>query len=359
MDLQRPDLSQATPELRAYIEALEAEIERLQQKGTRSKPKREAVEEAIDEESLPPLEPTEPPTTIQVITATAAGTAKRTYRHLYNRQRRGGMGVFGMDLSKDEEPAILSLAEQGQTLLLITNHARAFRLPLSSIPEEELNARGDTIVSKLNLSPDERLAAILPVQAQGYIAMVSERGMVRLLRHHVFGEYMKAGTVLFDEKSFGPLAAACWTPGDSDLFIATRQGKAIRFSEKLVHPTGGLGIRLSEGDQAVAITPIYDDSGVFMLGADGRGTIRLMEGFNPNKAPGAGGKIAMSTTRLVGAAAVDSGDDIFIISKLGKIIRFSADEVPPKDGVVQGVNCMSFRADEAVALAISKPQGTY
>jgi DNA gyrase subunit A len=353
MDLQRPDLSQATPAIRAYIEALETEIERLRVKGPR--PKREVAEEAVEEESLPPLETTEPPTSFQIITATASGLAKRTYRHLYTRQRRGGMGVFGMELPKEETPAILSLVDEGQSLLLLTNQARAFRMPLNQIPEEEVHARGEPIIAKLNLNKDERLAAILPVQAQGYIAMVSQRGMVRLLRHHVFGEYMKAGATLYDEKAFGPLACAAWTPGDSDLLIVTRQGKAIRFSEKLVPPQGGPGIRLSDGDEAVALTPVYGDSGVFMLSADGRGTIRLMEGFIPNKAPGAGGKIAMNTDELVGAATVESGDEIFIISRLGKVIRFSADEVPPKDGVVQGVNCMSFRLDSATALVVSKP----
>ncbi len=92
-------------------------------------------------------------------------------------------------------------------------------------------------------------------------------------------------------------------------------------------------------------------SGVFLLGADGQGTIRRMAGFSRNKAPGSGGKQAMKADRLVGACAVDEGDDIFIISQLGKIIRFRADEVPAKEGVVQGVACMALRNDEAAALA--------
>jgi DNA gyrase/topoisomerase IV subunit A len=76
-----------------------------------------------------------------------------------------------------------------------------------------------------------------------------------------------------------------------------------------------------------------------------------MAGFSPNKAPGAGGKTAMKTDHLVGAAAVDETGDIFIISRLSKIIRFQAAEIPAKEGVVQGVNCMALRADETVALA--------
>jgi DNA gyrase subunit A len=183
--------------------------------------------------------------------------------------------------------------------------------------------------------------------------------MVRALRHHVFGEYMKPGIPLYDIKSFGPLASAVWTPGDGDLLIATQQGKAIRFSEKQVPPQGCLGIRLGPDDQAVAIAPVYEESEVFFLGADGHGTVRPMSGFARNKAPGSGGKNAMATGQLISAVNVDGADDAFIISRLGKIIRFRISEVPVKDGVVQGVLCMSFRADEAVAMTPRRPIRPY
>jgi DNA gyrase subunit A len=149
----------------------------------------------------------------------------------------------------------------------------------SLIPETPV--RRGSIISKLNLGPEESLGAILPIWAQGYIALASQTGMVRLLHHHVFGEYRNLEP-LFDARTFGPLAAACWTSGEDDLFIATQQGKAVRFPEKLVPPQGGVGIRLSEGDQVVAITGVDVQSHVFLLGADGRGTIRRMEGLNAN-----------------------------------------------------------------------------
>ncbi len=79
-----------------------------------------------------------------------------------------------------------------------------------------------------------------------------------------------------------------------------------------------------------------------------------MAGFAANKAPGSGGKVALKTDHLIGAATVTDNDDLFAISRLGKIIRFQAVEVPAKEGVVQGVNCMSLRADEVVALVGSQ-----
>jgi DNA gyrase subunit A len=75
-----------------------------------------------------------------------------------------------------------------------------------------------------------------------------------------------------------------------------------------------------------------------------------MSGFNSNKMPGASGKVAIKTDHLTGAVTVSDTDDIFIVSRLGKIIRFQTVEVPAKEGVVQGVNCMALRADETVAV---------
>lgn len=353
MDAHKPDLQSVDPEVRAYIEALEAEVERLRRNKTRHRP---SIERETDDEldvEEPIAEPSEPPTTIQVITATSYGYAKRTSRHLYTRQRRGGMGVFDLDTPEGEHPSILALADENQTLLAISNFARGFRIPVTSIVQGDVRDRGSSTMGRLDLQENERLSVLLPIQAQGYVAMLSQNGGVRMLRHHVFGEHMKPGTSLYDLKTFGPLSSACWTAGDADLFIATRLGRGIRFPEKLVPPSGGQGIRLSEGDVAVAITPVYEDEGVFLLSSDGKGTIRQMGGFAANKTPGAGGKIALNTDHLIGAARVEDEGDIFIISCLSKIIRFPASQVPAKEGVVQGVICMTLRADEPAAIAVS------
>lgn len=309
--------------------------------------------EDVPEATEMPLEPDEPPTTISLITVSAGGFAKRTPRHLYSRQRRGGMGVFDLDAPEGDRPAFLTLADENDSLILITNLARAFRLHVNGLPESPVRDRGQSLMADLPLMRDERLAAILPARASGYLAVLSWRGFVRCLRYNFVGENMAPGTALYEVKEFGAPIAACWTPGDADLFIATRKGNAIRFSERHVPVAGCPGIRLDADDAAVGVASVRAESGVFLLGADGKGTIRLMAGFAPNKAPGGGGKLAMKTDRLVAALTAGATEDVFIISRLGKIIRFRADEVPAKEGVVQGVNCIALRADDAVAVASS------
>lgn len=340
--MERPDLSQVAPEVRAYIEALEAQLAQ-QETG-----KRQAAAALV--------EPSEPPTTINVITISQDGLIKRTPRHLYGRQRRSGMGVFDLETAEADVPVLLAVADESETLLLFTNYGRAFRLPLAKLDEAPVRARGQRLADLLQFQVHERIVAALPANQDKYVALVSERGWVRRVRDGYLGPNMLQGMSFHNVKEGGYLVAVCWTPGDGDLFIATKQGKAIRFMESQVPTRGVLGLRTQVDDVVVAVTAVSPDSGVFLVGDDGKGTIRLMAGFSANKAPGAGGKVAMKTENLIGALAVAESDDILLISRQSKIIRFQAEEVPPKEGVVQGVNCMALRADEVTAVAIAPMQ---
>ncbi len=348
--MERPDLSNLDPKVRAYIEYLEDQLKNHETRKSRPAPVSYTSVAAEREEA--PL-PGEPPTTVNIITASPEGIAKRTPRHLYTPQHRGGMGVFDLELPEPHFPSVLSSVDEGQNVLLFTNHARVFRYPLNRIPSTPLHSKGQQIVDPLSMEADESLVAILPEQAHGYVALASERGRIRSLRHHLFGEHMRPGTAMFPYKDFGPLASVCWTSGDSDLFLVSENGMGIRFREKVLPPQGDWGMRLADGDRVVALTEVYPDSGVFIISADGKGTIRLMSGFAANKSAGGAGKLTIRSDKVVGAVTVNENDSLFIITRLGKIIRFRADEVPPTSGVVQGVNCIMLRGDEVTTVTMS------
>ncbi len=348
MKMQRPDMGGVPPEVLAYIEGLEQELARLRATG-----KRVAAADATDAADA---DPAEPPTTINVVTVTQNGLIKRTPRHLYTRQRRGGMGVFGLDAAEDDPPERLLAADEAAGITIVSDQGRAFRLAVRDLPEAALHSRGTSLRERLPLQAGEAIAlafADAPAEGRGaYLAVVTRRGQVRRIGSQYLGKNLQPGTILFNVSEGGPPAAACWTSGTDDLFIVTRGGQAIRFAERLVPVRGCLGMRIDPADAAVGIAAAQEGGGVFLLGADGKGTIRLFSGFAANKSPGAGGKVAMKTERIVGAAAVREQDDILIISRLGKVIRFSAAEVPPKEGVVQGVICMNLRADECAAMTV-------
>ncbi|MEM7532827.1 MAG: DNA gyrase C-terminal beta-propeller domain-containing protein [Chloroflexota bacterium] len=357
MSLERPDLSGVPQEVLDYIEALETQVASKRRKSSRA---RKEENEVIDV----PMELSEPPTTVQLITITASGVAKRTARHHYTRQRRGGMGVFDIEADPDDPPKFLIPAEIDAGLVLVTSHARAFHLSVESIIETDVRGKGESILAQFPLREDETLSLIFPDKAFDYqggshLALVSKRGQVRRIGAQYLSRNLKPGTVLYDVKNGGAPAAACWTTGGiDDIFIATRKGKGIRFAEKQVPMRGCLGMRVDPSDEVVGIACVPDDGGLFMVNSDGKGTVRLMSKFTANKSPGAGGKIAMKTDSLVGLytviPGVESKDDAFVISELGKIIRFQTAEVPAKEGVVQGVNCMALRGDTSAAMTVSR-----
>ncbi len=347
MPIERPDLSEVSPEVLAYIESLEAQIA-----PRRARRVAAAAEEMPEPE--PELEPNEPPTTINVITLSAAGMLKRTPRHLYGRQRRGGMGIFDLDTPESEPPIALTLADEIATLVLFSDQGRGYRLAVNSLPEAPVRARGVAIADLITLRPDEHIVAMLPENGGDHVALAGVRGWVTLVRASFVGKTMIAGITHFEAKEHGPLAAACWVNDDDNILVASRSGMAIRFSVKRVPKNGCLGIRLDKGDVVSGVAGARDDSSIFLLGADGKGTLRLMSGFAENKGPGGGGKTALKTDALTGVVAAGRDDELFIISRNSKIIRFRAGEIPPKEGVVQGVNCMALRSDETTAVTVSR-----
>ena len=339
--MQRPDLSDLPSAVVRYIEFLE------KKSGISS-----VHADSVNESPVQAVETSyfEPETKDCILTLSRQGLVKRTYRHLYPRQHRGGMGIFDLDAPTPDQPSLLAHANENQTLLLFTNRARVFRIQLSSLDSAPVRSRGTQAFERYAFEPEETITAILPEQARGYIALASEYGKVRSLRHHLFGESMRQGTQVFNVNEFGPLASACWTPGDADLMLVTKLGAGIRFAEKAVPPQGGIGLKVAENDKVIGITSVDENSGVFVLGTDGKGTVRLMSGFAANKSPGGSGKLVLKSNSVIGVLTILPDDDIFIITRLGKVIRFRSDEVPPTEGVVQGVNCISMRADEAVSV---------
>ena len=345
MEIERPDLSQVDAEIVAYIESLEKALLMAQSGGRRGS----------SAETRPTLEPSEPETTINIIVVTADGFVKRTPRHHYLRQRRSGKGIFDIDTPESAPPVIVCSADFSADVLIITSEGRIFRLPVAKLPETALRARGSDL-GKLLASPllaDEVVVAMLVADGGLYVNLASQRGRVRRVRKTYLSAKMVQGIRYHKISEGGVVVSACWSTGDQDIFLGTRKGLGIRFSERQIPNSGCRGIRLKPDDAVVTIAATSHEGGLLVLGSDGKGTIRLMAGFRQNKAPGAGGKVVIKAQRMVGCVSVGEGGDVFAISRTSKMIRFAAAEVPPKTGVVQGVNCMGLRGDEVMAFTIS------
>ncbi|MEM9773949.1 MAG: DNA gyrase C-terminal beta-propeller domain-containing protein [Chloroflexota bacterium] len=336
--MERPDLTTTTDEIVAYIEYLE---DQLKSKTGRKEAK-----------SIQTVEPSEPETPIQVITISQNGLIKRTPRHLYGRQKRAGMGVFDVDLPDGDKPKQVLLADVESDLIALTNFARVFKLPVSKIAETPVRGKGEpleNLTRTFGMHGREHVVTYLAGSGPSMV-ILTEKGHV-ILRNKNF---IRNSAVLYDVNTIqGPLAA-CWSTGQDELFVGTKKGLAIRFSTKQVSSRGTSAIRLEAGDDLLGVTAVEPDGGVLLVSSEGRGTIRLMDGFRPNKAPGGGGKVALKAEEMVGMAAARAEDDIFIISSLSKMIRFNTGDIPAKTGAVQGVHLMSLRADDVAAVAVAK-----
>lgn len=352
--LSRPDLTDLPAEVVAYIEELESRAAALE---SRFAGRARSAERAPEAEADESPEPSEPPTTLNVVTISAAGLAKRTPRHLYPRQRRGGMGIFDLDSPDGDPPAFLLVADQSAGLLLLTNHGRAFRAQVQDLLESPVRERGKSLLAGVPLRPGERLAVVIPDSGGAFLLLVTERGQIRRIAGQFVGRSLQPGTVIHDPKEGGGPAAACWSSGSDDAVILTREGKAIRFAERLIPVRGCLGLRVDPGESVAAVVASRPEGSVLAFSADGKGALRALETFAANKAPGSGGKAFMKTDALIGAFAALEEQDVLIVSRLGKLIRFRTAEVPPKEGPVQGVNCMALRADACTAATVTLAGG--
>ncbi|MFT5196566.1 MAG: DNA gyrase subunit A [Cellvibrionaceae bacterium] len=343
--MERPDLTDASDEIEAYIAYLENAL--------KEKPQAKSQNKTVSLEPAALAEPelTEPETTVQVITLSHAGCMKRTPRHLYGRQRRAGMGVFEIDLPEDDRPKQIIFADVESDLIALTNFARIYKIPVAEIKETPVRGKGCLLADLLagkGMHEREHVKTLLAGSGQA-IAILTERGHV-ITRNKNF---IKNGAILYDVNTISSPQSACWSTGKDEIFVGTKKGLAIRFATGQVSTKGTSAIRLDEGDGLLGIAAVEPTGGVLLVSADGRGTIRLMEGFRPNKSPGGGGKVALKTEKMAGMVTADPADDVFIISSLCKMIRFNAGDIPAKTGAVQGVHLMTLRADEVTAVGVA------
>lgn len=270
---ERPDLSDIPADVVAYIEALEA---RLQERGEDTRPNR------------PAALPDEPPTTKVIVTISRDGMVKRTPRHLYGRQRRGGMGIFDFWMCPRRfTRATGPCRRRGHAHIRSTDDGRAFRLPLSSISESPVRARGQALRDLLPLWPNERIVGTLPEGGGQYAVLLSKRGWARRVQA-AYLEKTSSPALHFNDPRRAAPVAACWSAGAGDSFLASREGKGIRsWNDRYLSVAASEYAILT--DEAVAVAGLVGPqaNGVFLLGVeDGQGTVRLMSGFSANKAPG-------------------------------------------------------------------------
>jgi len=290
-----------------------------------------------------------------VITMSHQGYIKRQPVGSYRSQKRGGRGIAGMNTKEEDFVERIFVTSARRTILFFTSRGRVFRLKSYEIPEAGRTAKGTAIVNLLNLSGDEQVSAVIPLnsdQVEGHVFMCTRKGRVKKTKATEFASIRSSGLIALSLEDGDELIDVRFTSQDVEVMLVTRLGQAIRFRESDVRPMGRtargvIGIRLGPRDhvQGVAVA----ERGVDLLAVTSRGMAKRspIESYRTQGRGGRGIKLITLTDRsgeVVGVQTVDDDDQLMIITGKGVLIRFAVSDVPSRGRTTQGVRAM--RLDE-------------
>ena len=303
-----------------------------------------------------------------VITATKLGYIKRMTTDTFKSQNRGGKGIKGMQTIDEDYVEELFMTTSHHYILFFTNKGRVYRLKAYEIPEAGRNSRGTAIVNLLQLMPEEKITAAIPVkefESGKYLFMATKQGLVKKTSMDEYENVRKTGLAAITLRDDDELIEVKITDNEKDVFIVTKYGQCIRFDEKDVRPTGRTsmgvrGINLEDNDEVVGVQ--LDVQGQYLLIASekGMGKRTDIEEFKVQNRGGKGVKcynITDKTGDVVGVKSVNDDNEIMIINTDGIIIRMECAGISVLGRVTSGVKLINLHDNSKVA-SIAKVRGT-
>ncbi len=298
-----------------------------------------------------------------VITITKTGYVKRLPVATYRQQKRGGIGVSGMDLKEEDEVEHLFITSTHNFLLFFTSVGKVYRLKVHELPLAGRNARGKHIANLLPMRQDERICAVIntrnfDVTEGRFLIFGTRHGIVKKTLFSSYNTPRKAdGIIAIDIREGDELMAVRHTSGDDDILMVSRLGQAIRFHEDDVRPmgrgaSGVIGMRLRKSDEVIAMDIARDDSDLFVITENGFGKRTPLSEYRLTGRGGLGVRTIALTSRkgyLVGVRVVRENHEIMLQSRDGTVIRVRADGISRHGRATQGVKVMNMREGDVVS----------
>ena len=295
-----------------------------------------------------------------VIVMTQAQYIKSVSADSFRSQGRGGRGVSGAKMKDADIVRNVIFTTAHAYLLFFSNRGRVYRLRALEIPERERTAKGIPIVNLLPLQNGETIQAIIDTRefpGTRYLFFVSRQGQVKKTAFNEYDSSRRDGLIALKLRPKDELVRVIETGGTDDVFIVSRGGQTIRFSEKQVRPMGrsaaGVrGMRLRTGDEVVSVDVAKDDASILLVTESGYGKRTQISNFT-RKGRGGMGMIGIKLTgkkgRVVAAFMVGIEDEIVAVSSAGTTIRTPVKEISSQGRAATGVRVMSLGAGQVVA----------
>ncbi len=293
-----------------------------------------------------------------VIAITRSGYIKRLPVTAYREQRRGGVGVMGMDLKEDDYIEHLFVASTHDYILFFTSVGKVYRLKVHELPLGSRQSKGRAIVNLLPFRQDEKVRAVIQTREfkeAEYLVFATRNGLVKKTRFADYNTPLKAdGIIAIKLREDDELVGVRHSTGSEDILLVSRKGQAIRFHETnarpMGRPTSGVqGMRLRAGDEVIAIAIAHDDMDLLVVTENGYGKRTRIADYPVKGRGGLGVKTIQLTEargRLVGAKVVRDGYQVMLISNEGTMIKIPVEGIRRMGRSTQGVTVMRLRGDE-------------
>ena len=297
---------------------------------------------------------------VNVITLTHRNYVKRTPLDTYKSQNRGGKGIIGMQTRDEDFIKDLFVSSTHDTMLFFTNMGRVYKLKGYEIPEAGRTARGTAIVNLLEIQPEEKINAIIPVREfspDTYLVMITKEGVIKKTDMMSYSNIRKGGLNAVNLRDDDQLISVMVTDGNKEIFVATHDGMGIKFDENDVRPmgrtaTGVRAIKLRKNDYVVSAGVVDESLKVLNVTENGFGKRTDVSEFNLQKRGGMGVKIhniTDKTGKINGTLMVGEDEEIMIITSEGIIIRLRVNDISCIGRTSQGVKLINL--DEGVKVA--------
>lgn len=294
-----------------------------------------------------------------IVTITNRGYIKRLPADTYRSQRRGGKGVIGIETKEEDFVSDVFVASTHDNLLFFSNRGRVYLKKVYEIPEGGRYARGKAIVNLLEVEEGEQITACIPIKEfdeEHYLLMATRQGRVKKTPLTAFRNIRRTGIIAINLLEGDELVSVALTDGGCEVVLGTRNGKAIRFSEKDVRPmgraaSGVIGIKLEGDDRVVGMVTTKEEITILAVTENGYGKRTPLGEYPLQKRGGKGVKNIITSPRngpVVEIKGVKDEDELVLMSSQGMAIRLPVEGISKLKRNTQGVKLMRLNPGDKV-----------